>query len=68
MLRPCAFDAGARANCVDALQRRRVQAAARHGPFAALRSQNDSDPFGSGDGSAQSTADAQSAFDDFLER
>jgi hypothetical protein len=63
-----AFDAGAWADCVDAPQRRRIQAAARDRPFAALRRQNDSDPAGPCDGLAQPTADAQSAFDDFFER
>ncbi len=37
-------------------------------PFAALRSQNDSDPVGSGDRLAQTTADAEPPFDNFLER
>jgi len=65
---PSSFDTRSRANCVDTLQGRFVERPARHGPLAALRGQDDLDPIRSGNALAQSTADAESAFDNFLER
>ena len=60
--------ASPRANCVDEFERRRIQGSARDRPLAAFRSQNDVDLFSSGDASAQSAADAESAFDNRLQR
>jgi hypothetical protein len=41
---------------------------ARHWPLAAFRGQNELDAVGTGNTLAQSAADAESAFDNFLER
>jgi hypothetical protein len=61
------FDTCARTNRVDALEGRLVEPPARDGPLTSLGRQHDLDIVRSGNTLAQSAADAESAFDNFLE-
>jgi hypothetical protein len=62
------LDADAGTNCVDAFEGCRVQGVSRDRPLAALGGENDLELVLSGDRLAQAAADAQSAFDNFLQR
>ena len=62
------LDAGAGTNGIDPLEGRRAQSAQRDRSLAAFGGKNDCNLVLSGDRPAQAAADAQSAFDDFLDR